>query len=167
MEVDVARQDASIKTEANRSGYSPLEVTREVRRLDMALAELHLSAAAAMGITGAELLAIVHLGTERPMSPTEIARALHLRSGAVTALLDRLEGRDYVVREPHPTDRRKLTIRVTDSCRRDTMGELGGMVARVVAYAGSLSQEDRDTVGRVLHDLAAVIAQAPRPSPTA
>jgi len=163
----MSRPPSAPRTKSDPPSLTPLEVARAVRRLDMALAELHLSAAQAMGITATELLAIVHLGTERPMSPTELARALHLRSGAVTALLDRLEHRDYVVREPHPTDRRRLTVSLTDSCRQDTMDQLGDMVAQVVEYARSLSRQDRDTVGRVLDGLATVIAEAPRRSVTA
>ncbi len=142
-----------------RRDYTPLEAARAVRRLDVALAGLHISAAARMGLTPSELLAIVHIGTERPMSPTEISRLLRMRTGAVTALLDRLERRGYVARKQHPTDRRMLTVELTEACRRDTMAQLGEMVARVVDYATTLSSRERDSVGRVLDDLTAIISE--------
>ncbi|HEY9012026.1 MAG TPA: MarR family transcriptional regulator [Devosia sp.] len=45
-----------------------------------------------------------------PQSATAIARAIRLTPAAVTALIDRLEKRGYVVRQPDPDDRRKVLV---------------------------------------------------------
>lgn len=43
-----------------------------------------------------------------------IAREINLTPAAVTALIDRLEGRGLVRREPDPGDRRKVMVRATE-----------------------------------------------------
>ncbi len=147
---------------APTTGYTPLEVARAVRRVDMAMAELHLDVAGRMEMTPAELLAIAHLGIERELGPSDLARRLHLHSGAVTALLDRLAEHGHIVREPHPTDRRRVVVRLTDRGRVDTMRHLSPMVQDVVALVERLPQKDRTTVGRFLDELAKLIGERPR-----
>src|SRR5213593_2865530 len=46
---------------------------------------------------------ILHKG---PLPVNEIGRRIELTSGAITAAVDRLESRDLVTREAHPSDRR-------------------------------------------------------------
>lgn len=49
----------------------------------------------------------------RPMSPGELAAALHLSAPATTALLDRLEAAGHIRRERSTTDRRRVELRVS------------------------------------------------------
>jgi DNA-binding MarR family transcriptional regulator len=163
-----ARSATAPPTPDRRTDYTPLEVSRAARRLDMALAEMHLSVSGRMDMTAAELLAIAHIGMSGPLGPTELAGRLHMHTGAVTALLDRLAARDYVVREPHPSDRRRLVVKLTPAGRDATMAELGGMVDDVMAYVAQLSPRDRRTVGQFLDGLAEVVARSTggaRPTP--
>jgi DNA-binding MarR family transcriptional regulator len=48
------------------------------------------------------------------MSPSELAEAAILTSGAMTNRLDRLEDRGLVERHPDPNDRRGLSVRLTE-----------------------------------------------------
>lgn len=139
--------------------YTPIEVARAARRLDLALAEMHLDVARRMGMTPAELLALAHLGMDGDLSPGDLARRLHMRSGAITALLDRLTDHGHVSREPHPNDRRKLVVRLTDEGRRATMAHLGPMVDEVVAMVRALPAAHRPIVGRFVDDLAEIVAR--------
>ncbi|MGH8145521.1 MAG: MarR family winged helix-turn-helix transcriptional regulator [Rhodanobacteraceae bacterium] len=71
-----------------------------------------------MGRQGVELnftqfLALKLLGHEDPMTPVELARALHYNPGALTRLLDKLEQRGYLKRVPDPDDRRALRLELT------------------------------------------------------
>jgi DNA-binding MarR family transcriptional regulator len=70
--------------------------------------DLHLAAAQALAVLE---------GAGEPLTPNEINAHLHLTSGSVTSLLDRLEKRALVVRRPHPTDRRKVLVSITDAGR--------------------------------------------------
>ena len=56
--------------------------------------------------------------SETPMSPNLIADRLIISRASVTSLLDSLEKRGYVKRQPHPSDRRMLLVELTDSGRR-------------------------------------------------
>jgi len=45
----------------------------------------------------------------------DIAKEFGLTRGAVTQILDRLEEKSLILRRPHPTSRRSLSIQVTDT----------------------------------------------------
>jgi MarR family transcriptional regulator, negative regulator of the multidrug operon emrRAB len=51
------------------------------------------------------------------LSPAEIAARLGSARATVTGVLDSLEKRSSVLRSPHPEDRRRLQISITDSGR--------------------------------------------------
>jgi DNA-binding MarR family transcriptional regulator len=63
-----------------------------------------------------QILAIVE-GAGEPLPPHIIADRLLITSGTMTSLLDTLERRRLVRRVPHPSDRRKLLIDITDEAR--------------------------------------------------
>jgi DNA-binding MarR family transcriptional regulator len=52
------------------------------------------------------------------MTAGELARETGLTTGAMTTLLDRLERLGYLRRVPHPTDRRRVVVEITDKMRR-------------------------------------------------
>jgi DNA-binding MarR family transcriptional regulator len=63
-----------------------------------------------------EILAIVE-GAGEPLPPHVIGDRLLVTSGTMTSLLDTLERRGLIRRVPHPSDRRKLLIAITDEAR--------------------------------------------------
>lgn len=63
-----------------------------------------------------EIQALNHLLSEPELSQTELAHRLGITSGASTALVDRLERARMVHRTPHPQDRRRVRIMLTDRC---------------------------------------------------
>ena len=150
-------------TDERVDDHTPVEVAKAARRLDMALAEMHLEVSHEMSMTGGELLALEHLGMEGPLGPTELAQRLHLRTGAVTALLDRLEQQSRIVRRPHPSDRRKVIVQITGHGRDETMARLKPMVDDVVTMVGSLPDEERPVIHRFLDDLAALVERHAKP----
>jgi DNA-binding MarR family transcriptional regulator len=46
----------------------------------------------------------------RVSSPAELAQYTGLTSGATTTMLDRLEKKGFIARQPHPSDRRSIQI---------------------------------------------------------
>jgi MarR family transcriptional regulator, 2-MHQ and catechol-resistance regulon repressor len=72
--------------------------------------EYRLSATAKMA------LAVIE-GAGGPLEPSVIAERLLITSGSMTSMLDTLERRGLVRRMPHPEDRRKLLVDVTDEAR--------------------------------------------------
>jgi len=93
--------------------------------------DLHLAAAQTLSVLE---------GAPEPLTPNEINAHLHLTSGSVTTLLDRLEQRGLVVRRPHPTDRRKVLVDITDDGRELVDGFLPESVAIQTAMFQSLTK---------------------------
>lgn len=50
-------------------------------------------------------------------TPGQLSATMHLSAPATSAMLDRLERLDHVRRVPHPTDRRSVTVEMTEHAR--------------------------------------------------
>ncbi len=61
-----------------------------------------------------EIQAVSHLMTAGELGQTELAGRLGITTAAATSLVDRLEAADIAARHPHPQDRRRSNIRLTD-----------------------------------------------------
>jgi DNA-binding MarR family transcriptional regulator len=58
--------------------------------------------------------AVSYLYSHGPMGPGELGALLGYTTASVTALLDRLEKENLAHRRPHPTDRRRSIVELTD-----------------------------------------------------
>jgi DNA-binding MarR family transcriptional regulator len=134
-----------------------MELAMAVRRLDLMMSQMHLEMSERLGLSAAELLALAHLSLDGPLGPTELTRRLHVTTGAMTAMLDRLADRDYVVRAPHETDRRRIVVRLTASGRDRIFSQVHGMAASVVAASERLDAEQRRVVAAYLKEIAGVV----------
>jgi DNA-binding MarR family transcriptional regulator len=143
-------------------GYSSMDVAMAVRHLDLMMAQMHLEMSESLGMSAGELLALAYLSVEGPLGPTELTHRLHMTTGAMTAMLDRLAGRDYVVREPHATDRRRIMVGLTKSGRDRIFTQVHGMANEVVAITEELPAEERSVIGRYLERVGAVISPPAR-----
>ncbi|MGI9253368.1 MAG: MarR family winged helix-turn-helix transcriptional regulator [Thermomicrobiales bacterium] len=95
-------------------------------------------------------LALLFLVRDGETSPVALAGRMGVSRAVMTGLLDRLEQRDLVRREPDPRDRRRLRIVLTDSGQEAT-ARLGRTV--VEELAGQLhlgSEEDLTAVEAAL-----------------
>ena len=88
---------------------------------------------------------------QRPgLTAGELAAAVGLSRGAVTTVLDRLEGRGFVTRTRDPADRRRVTLKLTREANEKAweaygpLGEMGG------PFVGELSDADLEAVIRFL-----------------
>ena len=112
-----------------------------------------------------EILAIVE-GAGEPLPPHVIGDRLLVTSGTMTSLLDTLERRGLIRRVPHPSDRRKLLIDITDEAR----GIVGRMLPRVHGASrdafATLSDTECETLVGLLERVQAqldALEQEPRP----
>lgn len=104
-----------------------------------------------------QFVALKLLGHEQPMTPVELARALHYNPGALTRLLDKLEQRGYLRRVPDPVDRRALRLELTargKTLRKRLIGYCDGVAARMFASTTSREREQLHAIlTRVLDDI--------------
>lgn len=68
-----------------------------------------------VGVTEQQWRVLRVLDERGPLDPTEIADRSCLLLPSLTRILQTLEGKDLVSRAPHPTDRRKQVVTITES----------------------------------------------------
>lgn len=115
-------------------------------------ATLRYSAALArrMGLGISEVAALEHLHSAGELTPKQLGERLFMTSGAVTALVDRLERDGRLERVPNPRDRRSSLLRPTPWGTEEVVGQLVPLVGEIHTLFESLSEEERTTIGRFL-----------------
>jgi DNA-binding MarR family transcriptional regulator len=108
-------------------------------RFDTAVCEL-------LGINRSDNTALDILDRHERMTAGELARELRLTTGAVTALIDRLEKSGYVRRVADPTDRRRVLVEVTPLTRQITELIYGPIAREYQRLAGRYSLQDLELI---------------------
>ncbi|HZA17883.1 MAG TPA: MarR family transcriptional regulator [Pseudonocardiaceae bacterium] len=103
-----------------------------------------------MGIGASELAALEHLEAAGPLTPGQLGGRLSMTAGAVTALLDRLEGRGHVERSPNPDDRRSAIVRETEKGRHDSLAHLWPYIEEMRRIEESFTDEEKAVISRFL-----------------
>lgn len=85
-----------------------------VLELTLLLGEDMTQALAGQGLTPSRARLLWHLHRHGPCTQRVLAEALSVSPRNITGLVDALTSTGFVVREPHPTDRRATMIRFTD-----------------------------------------------------
>ncbi|RCH66145.1 MarR family transcriptional regulator [Streptomyces sp. SDr-06] len=117
------------------------------------------SAAADEGLTSsqAKTLTVLRRG---PASMRSLATTLHCDASNVTGIVDRLEARALVRREPSPTDRRVKNVVLTDEGLQAVETVRTGMLATHSAL-DALPDADRVALHELLQRLFATPASGP------
>lgn len=92
---------------------------------------------------------------KRLATPGALSTYLGISTASTTKLLDRLERGGHITRSPHPTDRRALTVAVTDATRADARHSVGRQHAHRFKVAAAMTAEEREVVIRFLEELTA------------
>ncbi|HUZ71074.1 MAG TPA: MarR family transcriptional regulator [Candidatus Saccharimonadales bacterium] len=163
------RQAAHFEEEFPGASRSASEVLLNLARTSsVTLAELdrrHKEAIGRLSLSGWQALAVID-GAGEPLPPTVIGERLLLTSGSITSLLDTLERRGLVRREPHPDDRRKLLVDITDKARTLVDPMLAQVHATSMDVTAGISEADREHLIQTLAKLRAnAEAMGARPVP--
>src|SRR5918997_364818 len=145
------------------SRYSSEEV---VRLLQIEVGEVLAFAAAMARRTGVGLsgmappqdLQHAHGG----LTPTELGRRLSLSSGAITALVDRLERSGHVERRPNPADRRSSVVLPVPEGLEEAGRHLVPVAAELLEKTAELTKEERIAVGKYLEAATEIFRRPPR-----
>ncbi len=150
------------------------EIARALRVLQQATDDAQRALARRLGMGPTDVAALDHLiGSQTPLGPVELGDLLGIRSASATVLVDRLEQAGHVVREPHPHDRRRRTLKPTERARAEVHTALQPLIGPLQELARTLTDEHARVVLRFLQQAAAVHAdyaavagpedQSPRP----
>ena len=100
-------------------------------------------------------------------SPGELARLWQVTPAVITGIIDRLERRELVRREPDPNDRRRLRLALTDAGLAASTLVERALTEELAAQLSQASPRELAELGRALDLLqrtfAALEAQAPGP----
>ena len=109
---------------------------------------------------------IASMNADVAVTAGALSEHLHISTASTTKLLDRLEKAGHIVRRPHPTDRRAVTVEITEETHRQVRKTMGIQHARRFEVAKNLTPEERVVVVRFLTRLAETTAPVTAPSPS-
>jgi DNA-binding MarR family transcriptional regulator len=107
------------------------EMQRAGRELSTATILFHQAIADRLGLNPTDHKCLDLLASKGLMTAGELADATSLTTGAITGVVDRLEGAGFVRREDDPNDRRRVILRVIPKGYRE-IGRLFESLSRAV-----------------------------------
>jgi DNA-binding MarR family transcriptional regulator len=135
-----------------------------VRQLVDEAVRLRRNLARRTGLSETELDTLEHL-IDGVSAPSELARLLEVSTAAATGIVDRLERRGHVERRPHPTDRRRLEVHVTDGGRAELLRQLGPGLRSLADLEADLAAPELAVIVRYLTGVRDVFAREATRSP--
>lgn len=143
-----------------RDEWTTERIIESARRLDVALAGHDAAVARDIGISVPELIALENLQVEGGLGPSELARRLQLSTGAVTALVDRLEAGGHAERSRHPSDRRRVVVTSTSQGSSALAAEAAPLERELHLLIEDLSLDERAAVGGFLDAFLGIVERA-------
>lgn len=111
------------QAQTSPKGKLEAELIEEIRGNQSAVHQMDEAAHRAMGINSTDGRCLDIIDRRGLISAGQLASEAGLTTGAVTAVLDRLEAKELVRRVPDPSDRRRILVEVTDK-QREAAGRL-------------------------------------------
>lgn len=89
-------------------------------------------------------------GASEALTPSEVMARLTVTGATVTGLLDTLEARGLARRSPHPSDRRRVLVEITDEGRRLLDELVPELIEHEKRWAAGLRPSQREQLIRLL-----------------
>jgi DNA-binding MarR family transcriptional regulator len=166
-EVTPIRVPAHFEREFPGASRSGAEVAANlIRAADALLAEIDRRRRTIVDLSPSAFQALAILeGADEPLAAHTIAERLLVSSASTTSLLDTLERRGLVERTPHPTDRRKTLVHITDEARGIVDRMLPAVHAAATDAVADLSETQREQLIQMLtairHEVAGLAEHEP------
>lgn len=116
--------------------------------------------------SGFQALAVIE-GAGESLPSHVIAERLLVSTASMTSLLDTLERRGFAARRPHPDDRRKILVEITDEGRRVVDQMLPVVHAAATEALSGLTETERqlliDVLTRIREQVSEMAASEPTP----
>ncbi|MDZ4091845.1 MAG: MarR family transcriptional regulator [Arthrobacter sp.] len=90
-----------------------LRIVQGLRRVDTGTYALRIRLSEKLGIGTIDINAMAFVGEVDGLTPKDLGKALNITTGSVTAMVDRLEAKGFMVRKPNPTDRRSVLLHLS------------------------------------------------------
>lgn len=106
------------------------------------------------------LAALRRTGTPYRVTPTELAQAAMITTGAMTPRLDRLEAAGHIRRVANPMDRRGLYAELTEQGLALIDEVIEAFAKQETEFVSQLSESDQDHLQQLTHQLLRSITEA-------
>jgi DNA-binding MarR family transcriptional regulator len=116
-----------------------MTATRKLTRSSLLLQQA-IAASAGLNPTDAECMDF--LQEMGPSTAGDLAKATRLTTGAITAVIDRLERAGFVRRDKDPLDRRKVIVTLVADKHAATGARYGAMAADIFTLYGRYSPQE-------------------------
>lgn len=154
---DADRADAD-RAESGGRGGRRSEVALALREVLRTAGDTQQALARRLGIGVTDAAAIEHLlVADTDLGPVDLGHRLGIRSASATTLVDRLVRAGHVRRAPHPSDRRRLTLQVTEHALDEVLHALRPLLEGVERAAAKLTPEQAEATARFLRECAEVM----------
>jgi len=111
-------------------------------------------------LKGADVEILDHIGFFGPVSPGELADAMHIHPATMTGILDRLEDGGWVLRERSPDDRRKVHVKALRTRGPELVRLYAPMNDSLNRICAELSEGQLRTVVEFLRSVSAAATDA-------
>ena len=105
------------------------------------------------------IIAAVNAGVD--VTAGALSEHLHISTASTTKLLDRLERAGHIERRPHPSDRRAVTVAITEETHQQVRRMMGKQHAQRFEVAKAMTPAEREVIIRFLTELTAVATPVP------
>ena len=95
-------------------------------------------------LSPSEAAVLGRIGRAGPMTPGQLARSEHVRPPSMTRIIERLEGRGYLRRDPDPADRRQVLVSRTELGSEFVERSRAIRTAWLAEQLGKLGAEDQE-----------------------
>jgi DNA-binding MarR family transcriptional regulator len=137
------KDQKAIEQQTSAATLQPLneQVSDQVRRMGAQSVMTSQAVAARFGLHTTDLECLDLIFMHGQVTAGELAKAVGLTSGAVTALIDRLERAGYVARAADPGDRRRILVRVRPDAIKPIQSVYEPMQQKMFELYSSFSEE--------------------------
>ena len=90
-----------------------MRIVQGLRRVDTGTYALRIRLAEKLGIGTIDINAMAFVGEVDGLTPKDLGKTLNITTGSVTAMVDRLEAKGFMVRKPNPGDRRSVLLHLS------------------------------------------------------
>jgi DNA-binding MarR family transcriptional regulator len=126
-------------------------------RMSNATVQYHQAAAEKFGLNATDMKTLPLLNGSVPISAGDIGASLGLTSGAVTAVIDRLERSGLVRRAPHPDDRRKVIVELVPEGTAEAYKVYQPMADAVQRFFAQQTDEQLKTIAHFMEASADIL----------
>lgn len=129
------------------------EILTALRRITRAIDIHSRYLANNFGLTGPQLVCLRVLGRHNALKPGELAKHIALSQATVTGIVDRLASRQLLTRARSETDRRNVTVTITDAGRALLEDAPSALQEKFASRLATLSSEEQEIIRLTLNKI--------------